>query len=83
MFGLVSQLRRAALSVPTNIVEGHSRKGKKEFAHFVNISIGSLAETKYLFGFSVKLGYVKKEDGGVENLIEEVGRLLWGFYKSF
>ena len=43
---LTSQLRRAALSIPTNIVEGYSRKGDKELAHFVNIGLGSMAETQ-------------------------------------
>jgi len=57
-FGITSQLRRAALSVPTNIVEGYSRKGDKELAHFINISLGSMAETKYLTYFSQRLEYV-------------------------
>ncbi len=42
LYGPTSQLRRSALSVPTNIVEGYSRKGDKELAHFVNISLGSM-----------------------------------------
>ncbi len=61
MFGLTSQIRRAALSVPTNIVEGYSRKGDKELARFINISLGSLAETKYLLYFSDRLGYFKDD----------------------
>jgi len=43
--GITSQLRRAALSVPANIVEGYARKGDKELARFLNIAMGSLAET--------------------------------------
>ena len=47
-YGLTSQLRRAALSVPTNIVEGSKRAAPKEYAHFLNIAEGSLSETEYL-----------------------------------
>lgn len=60
-YGITSQLRRVALSIPTNIVEGYSRKGDKELAHFVNINLGSLAETKYLLYFSHKLGFLSEE----------------------
>lgn len=80
-FGLTSQLRRAALSVPTNIVEGCARRGQKELAHFISISLGSLAETEYLFSFAMQLGYVK-DIGKAEKLIEETGRLLTGFYRA-
>lgn len=81
MFGLTSQLRRAALSIPTNIVEGHARRSKKEFRQFINISLGSLAETEYLFNFSKRLGY-HTESSETENLLNEVGRVLWSFYRS-
>ena len=81
MFGLTSQLRRAALSIPTNIVEGHARKSKKEFRQFINISLGSLAETEYLFNFSKRLGY-HTVSSDTEYLLEEVGRVLWSFYRS-
>lgn len=81
-FGITSQIRRAALSIPTNIVEGYARKGKKELSHFVNIARASHAETKYLFDFSKRLGYHKKESSQIEAQIEEVGKLLWGFSKS-
>ena len=81
MFGLTSQLRRAALSIPTNIVEGHARRTKKEFRQFINISLGSLAETEYLFNFSKRLGY-HTVSSDTEYLLEEVGRVLWSFYRS-
>lgn len=55
IYGITSQLRRAALSVPTNIVEGYARKGDKELARFVNIAIGSMAETEYLLDFSKRI----------------------------
>ena len=83
IYGLTSQLRRAALSVPTNIVEGYARKGDKELARFINISIGSLAEVEYLLEFSKRLGYIIEKDYvKIENLRDEVGKLLWSFYKK-
>jgi len=82
MYGMTSQIRRAALSVPTNIVEGYARKSKKELAQFINIALGSLAETEYLLDFSKRLGYNKSGGCEIENLMEEVGKLLWGFYRS-
>ena len=83
IFGLTSQLRRAALSVPTNIVEGYARKSKKELFQFISIALGSHAEMEYLFSFSKKLGYCKLAHIAViEDLIAEVGRLLWSFRRS-
>jgi len=81
MFGLTTQLRRAVLSIPTNIVEGHARRSKKEFRQFINIALGSLAETDYLFNFSKRLGY-HTNSADIENLLEEVGKVLWSFYRS-
>jgi four helix bundle protein len=83
IYGLTSQLRRAALSVPTNIVEGYARKGDKELTRFINIAIGSMAETEYPLSFSSRLGYLSESDfTRIENLRSEVGRLLWKFYKK-
>lgn len=83
IYGITSQLRRAALSVPTNIVEGYARKGDKELSRFVNIAMGSLAETEYLLEFSQRLGYIQgNEYKRIEGLRKEVGKLLWNFYKK-
>lgn len=83
MFGLTSQIRRAALSVPTNIVEGYSRKGDKELSRFVNISLGSLAETKYLLYFSDRLDYLKKDlYQKLKNDYRTLVKLLWRFYQK-
>ncbi len=82
LFGLTLQLRRAVLSIPTNIAEGYGRKSKKELAQFINIALGSLAETEYLLDFSKRLNYPKSDISEVEKLIDEVGKLLWSFYSS-
>lgn len=57
-YGLISQLRRAAVSVPTNIAEGASRQHTKDYANFLYIARGSLVETEYLLCLSNKLGYL-------------------------
>jgi four helix bundle protein len=83
IYGITSQIRRAALSVPTNIVEGYSRKGDKELSRFINISLGSLAETKYLLYFSNRLEYFDKDS--YNELIkgyDTLGKLLWKFYEK-
>ena len=82
-YGLTSQLRRAAISVPTNIVEGCGRQGRKELKHFANIAMGSLAETEYLLELSCRLAYLSVEEHKeIETMRAYVGALLWRFYSS-
>ena len=83
LYGITSQLRRSALSVPTNLVEGTGRQSRKELKHFVNIALGSLAETQYLLDFSLRFKYLNDAKyEKLQELREEVGKLLWNFYKS-
>ncbi len=83
LYGITSQLRRASLSVPTNLVEGYGRQHKGELRQAANIALGSLAETEYLLDFSLRLGYLTEtKHRELQNLREEVGKLLWKFYKS-
>ncbi len=83
MFALTLQIRRASLSIPTNTVEGYARKSKKEFVRFINVALGSLAETQYLIEFAVAIGYMEENNlHKTQNLIEETGRLLWSLQKS-
>ena len=83
VYGITSQVRRAALSIPTNIVEGYSRKGDKELSRFVNISLGSLGETKYLLYFSNRLGYCEKDTyNELKKGYDRLGKLLWKFYEA-
>ena len=77
-FGLTSQMRRAAVSIPSNIAEGAARKGDKEFMHFLYISIGSLSELETQYLIAIRLGFVTNEDAFGQQLIE-VKKLLIGF----
>ena len=83
MYGLTSQIRRAAASVPTNLVEGMSRRGPRELRHFLNISLGSLGEVSYLLHLARDLGYVTDEDyRKIDALRRRAGFLLWRLYDS-
>src|SRR3989338_9448797 len=83
VYGLISQLRRATLSVPLNIVEGHSRNNKNEFRHFLRIALGSLAETDYLLQFSMRRQYINKlQHEKLSEIRVKCGRLLWKLMKS-
>lgn len=58
-FGLISQLRRSAVSLPSNIAEGAARKGKKEFIHFLYIALGSINEMETQMEISRRLNYIQ------------------------
>jgi four helix bundle protein len=62
IYGLTSQLRRAAYSVPANIVEGASRESKKDYLHFLYIARGSLSEAQYFIHLAQRLGYLSLKD---------------------
>jgi four helix bundle protein len=61
-FGMQSQLRRAAVSVPTNIVEGAARRTSKELSQFISVALGSASETRYLLGLANRIGLMSKVD---------------------
>ena len=82
-YGLTSQIRRSALSVPLNIIEGYSRNNKNEFRQFLKIALGSLAETGYLIEFAFKRKYFTLEEYNyLKPIKEECGRVLWKLMKS-
>jgi four helix bundle protein len=83
LYGLTSQLRRAAVSIPANIAEGSERQHKKEYLQFLSIARGSLGEVETYLMLAKDLGYLT-EDMFVEleGQRKEIGRLLRGLYKS-
>jgi four helix bundle protein len=78
-FGLVSQLRRAAVSVPTNIAEGSKRRTRQEYARFLNIAEGSAAEVEYLLMLASDLRYLSPSSARESiDTVGEVARMLHG-----
>jgi len=83
LYGLTSQLRRAGLSVPANIIEGYARNSKNEFHRFLSIALGSLSEVEYYLEFAFRREYLTENQfDQVENLRSRCGQLLWELYKS-
>lgn len=82
-FGLVSQLRRSASSVPANVAEGFGRRSTKDFLRYLEIAGGSLEETRYFLILGKDLGYLNDEDfADLRRRCDEVGRLLGGLCQS-
>lgn len=82
-FELTSQVRRAAFSVPANIVEGASRRGPREFRRALDIARGSLAELGYGLVAAKSLGYVTDDRWAVvEPIREETSRVLWALLEA-
>ena len=83
-FALCDQLRRASISITSNIAEGVTRYSVKDKAHFIEISYGSLMEVSSQFEIAEELGYVSSEERkSMDQLIEEVARLLSGLQKTY
>jgi len=83
LYGITSQLRRAVVSVPTNIAEGASREHKKEYLNFLYIAKGSLAEIEYLLNLSERLGYLTAENyRKLEEIRKKTTKTLHGLISS-
>ena len=83
LYALTNQLRRAAVSIPSNIAEGHARDSTKEFLHHLSFALGSLAEVETQLILAQDLQYLPKES--LLSLIQEsteIGRMLRGLQKS-
>ncbi len=80
-YGLANQMRRAAVSIPSNIAEGAGRNGDKEFLHFIGISRGSLAELETQLQLAVMLGFTAAGHSAFE-LANNTGKLLTGLHKK-
>jgi four helix bundle protein len=84
LFGLTSQIRRAAASIPTNIAEGCGRDGDAELGRFLNIAKGSTSEVEYLIQLARDLNYIEPAiEGRLTVQAVEVRKMLYGLQKSF
>lgn len=79
IYGLCAQMRRAAVSVPSNIAEGAARKGEKEFIQFLYVALGSLSELETQCLIACRIGYVK-EHPAIE-MIEVLRRMMLNFIR--
>jgi len=82
-FGLVSQMRRASISIPCNIAEGAARQGKKEFKNFLSMAQGSLSELDTQLELTILLGYLSTEDlREVWDHLLRIDKMLSGLIRS-
>jgi four helix bundle protein len=79
LYGLTQQIRRSAVSIPSNIAEGAARNSKKEFMQFLHISLGSLAELETQLLLSEKLGFLQIKE--IEHKVERIRKMLIGLIK--
>jgi four helix bundle protein len=83
LYGLTSQLRRAVVSIPSNIAEGQGRRTDKEFAQFLAVARGSLHESETQILIAERLGYLERKSADeLMTLCAEVNRLLHGLLNA-
>jgi four helix bundle protein len=82
-YGLTAQIRRAAISAPTNIAEGSAKRGPRELRRYLDISLGSLSEVSYLLRFTRDRGILDDESfRALDDLRNRAGQLTWRLYAS-
>jgi four helix bundle protein len=82
-YGLISQIRRAAVSIAANIAEGSGKRGPREFRRFLDMALGSVAEIHVYLVLSKELGFLTPAEWGeLEALRDHTGRLTWGLARS-
>ena len=81
-YGLSQQMRRAAVSIPSNLAEGAGRNGAKEYLHFIGIARGSLAELETQMQLAVMLGFATADHAAFD-LSDRAGKLLTGLHKKW
>jgi four helix bundle protein len=82
-FGLISQLRRAAVAIPSNIAEGHDRLGPGEYRRFVSVARGSVGEVDTQLALAVGLGFVNESEvASLLSDLDRVSKMLFSLYRS-
>lgn len=76
IYSLSDQMRRASISIPSNIAEGYGRFSKKQFYSFLKISLGSLCELETQLLLSQEIGYTKNDFSETQNLINEIKKII-------
>jgi len=83
LYGLSSQMRRAAVSIPSNLAEGAARKGKKEFSQYLNIAQGSISEIDTQIELSFILNYIDKNlYNDLTEKLNTISKMLFGLSRS-
>ena len=82
-YALSDQLRRAVVSIPSNIAEGSGRSGNRDYGHFLSISRGSLYEVMTQIEIANDLGYVNSDLTAIETLAEEISKMLTSMIKKY
>ena len=76
IYSLSQQMRRCAVSIPSNVAEGYGRYHNKEYKQFLSVAYGSLCELETQYLLSIDIGYINKNDS-IDNLMKEVGSMLY------
>jgi four helix bundle protein len=80
LYGMTSQIRRSAISIPSNIAEGAARHSRKEFIQFLHIASGSVAELETQLLLAIRMGFISSDS--IISHVEEVRKLLLGLLRS-